>query len=144
MLEHHRLILVTATFCMVLFCLLFPRDAARAAAEESRSEMVVRASGDSVGVGVQTEFSTWSDLTAFFRPSRWKNPFATGGALSWLNFGAWKEAPGRTAKVLAGEAVVAGAVTAGLIAASDGGGSKEEPPPTDGNTGASYRAASRK
>jgi hypothetical protein len=140
---HHGLFLVAANFCLVLFCVFFPLDAARAAAEEARSEMVVRASGDSVGVGVQTEFSTWSDLTALFRPSRWKNPFAAGGALSWLNAGAWRDAPGRTAKVLAGEAVVAGAITAGIIAASDGGGD-DEPPPPDGHSGASYRAGAKR
>ncbi|HRZ11751.1 MAG TPA: hypothetical protein P5567_04765 [Kiritimatiellia bacterium] len=115
---------------------------ARASAvEDSRAELVLFTSGDSVGAGVHTEFSTWSDLTAFFRPSRWKNPFAVGGTLSWLNFGAWGEAPGRTAKVLAGEAVVAGTITAVIIATGDSGGDDDDSEPTtDGHTGASYKA----
>lgn len=121
---------------------LLSAGVARAAAvEESRAELILFTSGDSVGAGVHTEFSTWSDLTAFFRPSRWKNPFAVGGALSWLNFGAWGAAPGRTAKVLAGEAVVAGTVTAVIIATGDsGGGDEGDEPATDGQTGASYKA----
>ncbi|MBP7831292.1 MAG: hypothetical protein KA248_15395 [Kiritimatiellae bacterium] len=132
----------TAGFVLAVLVFILPAGYARAAAvEESRTDIVLFTSGSSVGAGVQTEFSTWSDLTAFFRPSRWKNPFALGGALSWLNFGAWSESPGRTAKVFAGEAVVAGTITAVIIATSDSGGDdKDEPPPTDGNTGASYKA----
>lgn len=65
-------------------------------------------SGASASVGVSQEFSTWSDLTAMFRPSRWHNPFREGGSLSWFNYKAWANVPGRTAKILLGEAIVIG------------------------------------
>jgi hypothetical protein len=54
------------------------------------------------------EASTWSDMTAMFRPSRWRHPIAEGGTLSWLNYKAWAAAPGRTVKVLAGELITLG------------------------------------
>ena len=131
-------------FVAMLLMASLPR-LARSAPEEPGPEMSVQASGQGVRVGVQARFSTWSDLTALFRPSRWKNPVTVGGALSWLNGSAWREAPGRTAKVLGGEAIVAGAVTAGIVAASDGGGKdKDEPPTTDGNTGASHHASGKR
>lgn len=88
------LFLVVAAPCLAMVIFLFPLRVARAAADESRPEVVLFTSGTSAGAGIHTEFSTWSDLTAFFRPSRWKNPFALGGSLSWLNFGAWGESPG--------------------------------------------------
>jgi hypothetical protein len=47
-------------------------------------------------------------MTAMFRPSRWRHPIAKGGTLSWLNYKAWSAAPGRTAKVLAGEVITLG------------------------------------
>jgi len=62
--------------------------------------------GGGASIGVTQEFSSWSDFTAMFRPSRWNNPFREGGALSWLNYNAWAEVPGRTTKVLIGEAIV--------------------------------------
>jgi hypothetical protein len=54
------------------------------------------------------EASTWSDMTAMFRPSRWRHPIAEGGTLSWLNYKAWAAAPGRTVKILAGELITLG------------------------------------
>lgn len=54
------------------------------------------------------EASTWSDMTAMFRPSRWRHPLAEGGTLSWLNYKAWAAAPGRTIKVLSGELITLG------------------------------------
>ena len=89
------------------------------AAQPPASGPFVRATTGGAEVGVKGEFSTWSDITALFRPSRWANPMAAGGSLSWLNPGAWSAAPGRTAKVLVGELVVAGAVVAVVSAASD-------------------------
>ena len=70
-------------------------------------------------VGVSKEFSTWSDLTAMFRPSRWGSPFREGGSLSWLNYKAWANVPGRTGKVLLGEAIVIG-TTIAIIENNDG------------------------
>ncbi len=74
----------------------------------SAPEVFVQATPSGGSVGVQQNFSSWSDLTAMFRPSRWKNPIAEGGSLSWLNYNAWASVPGRTGKVLLGEAAVAG------------------------------------
>jgi len=72
------------------------------------------------------EASTWSDMTAMFRPSRWRHPIAEGGTLSWLNYKAWAAAPTRTAKILAGEVItLAGTYyileAFGVIGASGGG-----------------------
>ena len=82
---------------------------ADAAAPAGGPNVSVMANNNEVMVGVEHNFSTWSDMTAIFRPSRWRNPFRQGGSLSWLNYKAWGAAPGRTAKVLLGEAIVAGA-----------------------------------
>ncbi len=79
----------------------------------------VMANNNEVMVGVSQDFSTWSDMTAIFRPSRWKNPLRQGGSVSWLNYKAWGSAPGRTAKVLLGEAIVAGAAYAIYDATQD-------------------------
>lgn len=68
-------------------------------------------------IGLQ--FSSVGDFVALVSPTRWKSPIATGGSLSWLNPGAWREDPGRTGRVILGEAVVVGGVA---IAASGGGG----------------------
>jgi len=68
---------------------------------------------------IGVEFSSMGDFVAFVSPSRWKSPIATGGSLSWLNPVAWSDDPGRTGRILLGEAVVAGGVVA---AASSGGG----------------------
>ena len=65
-----------------------------------------QASNAGASVGLTKTFGTWSDLTAMFRPSRWRSPFREGGSLSWLNYKSWANAPGRTCKVLTGEAVV--------------------------------------
>ena len=75
-------------------------------------EFFLTANEQGAQIGVIQEFSTWSDLTAMFRPSRWKDPFAVGGSLSWLNYRAWQEDVDRTGKVLIGELIVAGAVYA--------------------------------
>lgn len=74
------------------------------------------------------EASTWSDMTAMFRPSRWRHPLSEGGPLSWLNYKVWAAAPGRTAKVLAGEVITLGGTyyileAFGVIGASGGGSS---------------------
>lgn len=79
------------------------------------------------GAVAAKEFSTWSDMTAIFRPSRWRHPIAEGGTLSWLNYNAWSAVPGRTVKVLAGEVIVLGSTyflleAFGVIGGSSGGG----------------------
>ncbi|MGE4488124.1 MAG: hypothetical protein AB7E95_01115 [Kiritimatiellales bacterium] len=68
------------------------------------------------------KFSTWSDLTALFRPSRWKQALEPGGMISWVNPLAWSKAPARTGKVLLGEVVVVGAVVGVAVAGGGGGG----------------------
>ena len=74
--------------------------------------------GQYAEVGV--EFTSMGDFAALVSPKRWKSPIATGGSLSWLNPGAWSDDPGRTGRILLGEAVVVGGVAA---AASVSGGS---------------------
>lgn len=69
---------------------------------------------------VGVEFSSVGDFVAIVSPSRWKNPVATGGSLSWVNPVAWSDDAGRTGRILMGEAVIVGGVVA---AASLGGGS---------------------
>lgn len=69
-------------------------------------------------VGVR--FSSAGDFAAIVSPSRWKNPIATGGSLSWVNPGAWSDDAGRTGRILLGEAVIVGGIAA---AAAAGGGS---------------------
>lgn len=95
--------------------------ACAALAEEATavSGAVVPASAGGGAVAVK-KASTWSDMTAMFRPSRWAHPIVAGGALSWLNYHAWADEPGRTTKVLAGEAIVIG--TAWWLIAEAGGG----------------------
>lgn len=78
-------------------------------------------------VVVTKQASTWSDMTAIFRPSRWAHPIAAGGTLSWLNYNAWSGEPGRTTKVLAGEVIVIGSTyfllqAFGVIGGGGGGG----------------------
>ena len=68
-------------------------------------------------IGVQ--FSSLGDFVALVSPSRWESPIATGGSLSWVNPMAWSEDPGRTGRILLGEAVVVGGVA---VAAGSGGG----------------------
>jgi hypothetical protein len=88
--------------------------------------------GSYAEVGVS--FSSVGDFTALVNPYRWSNPVQTGGALSWLNPGAWSDDAGRTGRVLLGEVVVVGGVA---IAASSGGGSgsgSSGPTPPDGST----------
>jgi hypothetical protein len=82
---------------------------AQAAPASSKSGVFVHASPTGADVGVAKEFTSWSDLTAVFRPSRWKSPVAEGGSLSWLNYKAWAAAPARTGKVLGGEVLTAAA-----------------------------------
>ncbi len=72
---------------------------------------------------VGVEFSSMGDFVAIVSPSRWKNPVKTGGSLSWVNPAAWSEDPGRTGRILLGEAVVVGGVAA--VALSDSGGSSD-------------------
>jgi hypothetical protein len=86
----------------------------------SASEAIVPAGAAGGGAGV-AKASTWSDMTAIFRPARWAHPIAVGGTLSWLNYHAWADAPGRTTKVLAGEVIIIGTAY-WLIGAATGGG----------------------
>jgi len=67
---------------------------------------------------VGVEFSSVGDFVALLSPNRWKSPMATGGSLSWMNLDAWREDPGRTGRIIMGQAVVLG----GVAAASGGGG----------------------
>jgi len=90
-------------------------------------------SGGAVGLGVHNEFSTWSDLTAMFRPSRWRHPLQVGGSLSWLNFRAWSQEPARTGTVLLGEAIVIG--TAYLIYDSNRSSSRHNGSASGSGTG---------
>lgn len=78
----------------------------------------VTESGNYAEIGV--EFSSPGDFFALVSPSRWKSPIATGGSLSWINPAAWSDDPGRTGRILAGQAVLVGGV---VVAASSGGGS---------------------
>jgi hypothetical protein len=76
--------------------------------------------GQYAEIGV--EFSSVGDFVAFISPKRWKSPIATGGSLSWVNPVAWSDDPGRTGRILLGEAVVVGGAVA-IAAAGGGGGS---------------------
>lgn len=89
-------------------------------------EPVIPAAGVADGAVVVKEASTWSDMTAMFRPSRWAHPIAAGGTLSWLNYNAWANEPGHTAKVLGGEVIVIGGTywllcATGVIGGGGGG-----------------------
>lgn len=87
---------------------------------------------------VGLEFSTWGDFVALTAPSRWKSPIATGGSLSWLNPIAWSEDAGRTVRILAGEAVVVGGISAAVAASSgsdEGSGSSSPSPSSPGPSG---------
>ncbi|VGO14794.1 hypothetical protein PDESU_03363 [Pontiella desulfatans] len=77
--------------------------------------------GQYAEVGV--EFSSMGDFVALVSPKRWQSPVATGGSLSWVNPVAWSEDPGRTGRILLGEAVVVGGIAAASMAGggSDGG-----------------------
>lgn len=100
------------------------------------------ASATPEGAAVGAKFSTWSDVTAAFRPSRWGHPFAQGGTLSWLNYGAWRDAPGRTTKVIVGELLVVGATYAVIDGVSGGssGGSQPQAEPSATATVGSTKA----
>jgi len=96
----------------VCVCVTLAEDPASGALASS-------AGGGTVAV---KEASTWSDMTALFRPSRWAHPIAVGGTLSWLNYHAWADKPGRTTKVLAGEVIILGTAYWIIGAATGGGG----------------------
>lgn len=84
---------------------------------------------------VGVEFSSMGDFVAIVSPSRWKNPVATGGSLSWVNPSAWSEDPGRTGRILLGEAVIVGGVAAAAAAgggSDSGGGTTIDSGPTSG------------
>jgi hypothetical protein len=85
--------------------------------------------GQYAEIGV--EFSSVGDFVALVSPSRWKSPIATGGTLSWLNPVAWSEDPGRTGRILIGEAVVVGGAVAVAAAGGGSGGSSS----SGGDTG---------
>lgn len=92
---------------------------------------------------VGVEFSSVGDFVALISPTRWKSPMKTGGSLSWANPGAWADDPGRTSRVLIGEAVVVGGVVVAAAAAGGGGGGGDSAPtsattiPTSGPGGGS-------
>jgi len=71
---------------------------------------------------VGVEFSSVGDFVAIVSPSRWKSPVKTGGSLSWVNPAAWSDDPGRTGRILLGEAVVVGGVAVAAAAGGGGGG----------------------
>lgn len=71
---------------------------------------------------IGVEFSSMGDFVALVSPDRWKSPMATGGSLSWLNPGAWSDDPGRTGRILVGQAVVVGGAVAAASAGGGGGG----------------------
>jgi hypothetical protein len=82
-------------------------------------------------VGVQ--FSSPGDFFALVSPGRWQSPIKTGGSLSWLNPEAWSEDPGRTGRILIGEAVAVGGVVAAAAAGGGSGdGSASAGSPVDG------------
>ncbi len=86
---------------------------------------------------VGLEFTSLGDFVAIASPSRWKSPVSTGGSLSWLNPVAWRDDPGRTGRILAGEAVLVGGVAAAASAGGggSGGGSSSGGTTTSGGTG---------
>ena len=72
---------------------------------------------------VGVEFSSMGDFVALVSPARWKSPLKAGGSLSWINPAAWRADPGRTGRILLGEAVMVGGVAAAAGGGSaDGGG----------------------
>lgn len=86
--------------------------------------------GQYAEIGV--EFSSVGDFVAIISPKRWKSPIATGGSLSWVNPMAWGDDPGRTGRILLGEAVVVGAVAAGAAAGGGGDSTESSVTPTTG------------
>ena len=88
-------------------------------------------SGQYAEVGL--EFTTWGDFAALGSPKRWKSPIATGGIISWMNPGAWRNDAGRTGRILLGEAVIVGGATA--VAAATGGTNGSSSPGVSGGTG---------
>jgi hypothetical protein len=103
-----------------------------------RSSLFVAATAGGAMVGVTHNFSTWSDMTALFRPSRWRNPLRPGGSLSWMNYKSWRDEPGRTGKVLLGEVIVVGAGYAiyeeTKSSGSSGNGNGGDPAPAPAST----------
>lgn len=89
--------------------------------------------GQYAEIGV--EFSSVGDFMAILSPKRWKSPIATGGTLSWVNPMAWGDDPGRTGRILLGEAVLVGAVAAGAASGGGGGGSSDAAPSGDATSG---------
>ena len=84
---------------------------------------------------IGVEFSSMGDFVALVSPSRWRSPVATGGSLSWMNPVAWGDNPGRTGRILLGEAVVAGGAVAAASAGGGGGSSMDSGGSTDPFTG---------
>jgi hypothetical protein len=111
--------LVSATLCVSLVC----GCSTMPGATGPRGPKLV-GSGQATEYGqyaeIGVEFSSVGDFVAFISPKRWKSPIATGGSLSWVNPVAWSDDPGRTGRILLGEAVVVGGAVA--VAAAGGGG----------------------
>ncbi len=86
---------------------------------------------------VGVEFTSVGDFVALVHPGRWKSPIKTGGSLSWMNPRAWSDDPGRTGRILLGQAVVAGGAVAAASSGGGGGGGGVASPTGDiGDTGA--------
>ncbi len=115
---------------------------AQAATAAAAPVVAVKAVNAGVSVGVEQKFSSWSDLTAMFRPSRWSNPFRAGGTLCWLNYYSWASVPGRTAKVLLGEAIIAGAVVAIVEGTRDDDSSSSSSTSSSSSSGSSSTSSS--
>jgi uncharacterized membrane protein YgcG len=103
------------------------------------SQLFVLASDRGLELGVSSKFAAFEDITAVFRPSRWREPFAVGGPLSWLNYRAWMDDPHRTGLILASEVIMAAVVYAVIEyqdddAARDGGISGSVPVNTTSTT----------
>lgn len=92
-------------------------------------------SGQYAEVGL--EFTTWGDFVALASPKRWKSPIATGGSLSWVNPGAWRDDAGRTGRILLGEAIVVGGATAAATASGGNSGSSTPTPDSGSGSGGS-------
>jgi hypothetical protein len=126
---------------------------------QSRGSRPMRVSGAGQTVMVGADYSFGSDITALFRPSRWRRPLSPGGVISWVNPWSWGSDPYRTTTVLVGELLFVGAsygiyklfdedsddsyqpppvepVPSPVASGSGGGGDDDDapPPPTSGGS----------
>ncbi len=96
----------------------------------SRPHQISASGGHTVRIAADYSFS--SDISALFRPSRWRRPLRPGGIISWVNPRAWHREPYRTATVLMGEVLFIG-ISYGLYESFDSGssGGSHQPPPEE-------------